>query len=98
MKGNEKLKCSKLIDLEKFSQVLDLLQRICMLHNKLRRNIRTLGSVITKICLSVAKLIKCFSDSGDVGDGWVGLLWSFSDQVAFPIAYFQLGLSFIMSS
>lgn len=66
MKGNEKLMCSKLIDLEKFSQVLDLLQCICMLHNKLRGNLRTLGSVITKICLSVAKLIKCFSDSGSL--------------------------------
>lgn len=52
MKGNEKLRCSKLIHLEKFSQVLDLLQCICMLHNKLRGNIRTLGSVITK-CASL---------------------------------------------
>lgn len=50
------------------------------------------------MCLSVAKLIKCFSGGGDVGNVWVGLLWSFSDQVAFPIAYFHLGLSFIMSS
>ena len=98
MKGNEKLKCSKLIDLEKFSQVLYLLQCFCMLHNKPRRNQRTFGSVITKMCLSVAKLIKYFSGGGDVGNGWVGLLWSFSDQVAFPIAYFHLGLSFIMSS
>ena len=79
MKGNEKLRCSKLIHLEKFSQVLDLLQCICTLHNKLRGNLRTLGSVITKICLSVAKLIKCFSGGGDVGNVWVGLLWSFSD-------------------
>lgn len=79
MKGNEKLRCSKLIDLEKFSQVLYLLQCFCMLHNKPRRNQRTFGSVITKMCLSVAKLIKCFSGGGDVGNGWVGLLWSFSD-------------------
>lgn len=71
MKGNEKLRCSKLIHLEKFSQVLDLLQCICMLHNKLRGNLRTLGSVITKMCLSVAKLIKCFSGGGDMGMcGW----------------------------
>lgn len=79
MKGNEKLRCSKLIDLEKFSQVLYLLQCFCMLHNKPRRNQTTFGSVITKMCLSVAKLIKCFSGGGDVGNGWVGLLWSFSD-------------------
>lgn len=79
MKGNEKLRCSKLIDLEKFSQVLYLLQCFCMLHNKPRRNQRTFGSVTTKMCLSVAKLIKCFSGGGDVGNGWVGLLWSFSD-------------------
>ena len=79
MKGNEKLRCSKLIHWEKFSQVLYLLQCFCMLHNKPRRNQRTFGSVITKMCLSVAKLIKCFSGGGDVGNGWVGLLWSFSD-------------------
>ena len=51
MKGNEKLKCSKLIDLEKFSQVLYLLQCFCMLHNKPRRNQRTFGSVITNVPL-----------------------------------------------